>query len=142
MAPSTVEVVSLLGKFLMSREVGSSDMSHTLLVVSKIMVPPNHPILNRVWNHYKPSILGYHYFLLVVSKIPSLELTASLPLKMDGWETSFLLKKPIFRCELLVSGRVFHVYLGCPAGFVIVSLVVVSWWLFHQCSGRIQPTKI
>ena len=24
--------------------------------------PPNHPLKNRVWNHYKPSILGYHYF--------------------------------------------------------------------------------
>ena len=30
--------------------------------VSKIGVPPNHPIhFNRVF-HYKPSILGYHYF--------------------------------------------------------------------------------
>ena len=29
---------------------------------------------------------------------------------MDGWKTSFLLGNPIFRCELLVSGRVrlFH----------------------------------
>ena len=27
----------------------------------KIGVPPNHPISNRVF-HYKPSILGYHYF--------------------------------------------------------------------------------
>ena len=25
---------------------------------------------------------------------------------MDGWNTSFLLRWPIFRCELLVSGRV------------------------------------
>ena len=27
-------------------------------------------------------------------------------LKMDGWNTSFILGRPIFRCELLVSGRV------------------------------------
>ena len=25
---------------------------------------------------------------------------------MDGWNTTFLLGRPIFRCELLVSGRV------------------------------------
>ena len=31
--------------------------------------------------------------------------TNSLPLKMDGWNTSFLLGWPIFRGELLVSGR-------------------------------------
>ncbi len=30
-------------------------------VFPKIMVPPNHPIFNRVF-HYKPSILGYPYF--------------------------------------------------------------------------------
>ena len=28
----------------------------------------------------------------------SLKLTASLPLKMDGWNTTFLLGRPIFRC--------------------------------------------
>ncbi len=26
------------------------------LVFPKIMIPPNHPLKNRVWNHYKPSI--------------------------------------------------------------------------------------
>ena len=26
------------------------------------MVPLNHPFVHRVWNHYKPSILGYPYF--------------------------------------------------------------------------------
>ena len=30
-------------------------------VFPKIGVPPNHPMFNRVF-HYKPSILGYHYF--------------------------------------------------------------------------------
>ena len=37
--------------------------------------------------------------------LPSLKLTF-LPLKMDGWNTTFLLGRPIFRGELLVSGRV------------------------------------
>ena len=32
--------------------------------------------------------------------------TNSSPLKMDGWNTSFLLGWPIFRGELLVLGRV------------------------------------
>jgi len=27
----------------------------------KIVVPPNHPLKNMVF-HYKPSILGYHFF--------------------------------------------------------------------------------
>ena len=40
-------------------------------------------------------------------QLPSLKLTASLPLEMDGWNTTFLLGRPIFRCELLVSGRVY-----------------------------------
>ena len=29
-------------------------------------------------------------------------------LKMDGWKTSFLLGRPIFSCQLLVSGGVFQ----------------------------------
>ncbi len=32
--------------------------------------------------------------------------TNSSHLKMDGWNTTFLLGRPIFRCELLVSGKV------------------------------------
>ena len=32
----------------------------------------------------------------------------NMHLKMNGWNTSFLLGWPIFRCELLVSGRVNH----------------------------------
>ncbi len=32
--------------------------------------------------------------------------TNSSHLKMDGWNTSFLLGWSIFRCEMLVSGRV------------------------------------
>ena len=31
-------------------------------VFPKIVVPPNHPFAHRVWN-YKPSTLGYHYFV-------------------------------------------------------------------------------
>ena len=43
--------------------------------------------------------------------IPSLKLTFS-HLKMDGWKTTFLLEWPIFRGELLVSGRVLTMYHG------------------------------
>ena len=32
--------------------------------------------------------------------------TNSSPLKMDGWNTTLLLGRPIFRCKRLVSGRV------------------------------------
>ena len=42
-------------------------------------------------------------------ELPSLKLTASLHLKMDGWNTSFLLERLIFRGELLVSlSVIFH----------------------------------
>ena len=39
------------------------------------------------------------------TSIPSLKLTWHL--KMDGWNTSFLLGWPIFRCYMLVSGSVY-----------------------------------
>ena len=48
----------------------------------------------------------YIYLLVVKHPVPSLKLTASLHLKMDGWKMSFLLGKPIFRGEPLVSGSV------------------------------------
>ncbi len=41
-------------------------------------------------------------------KLPSLKLTYHL--KMDGWNTSFLLEWPIFRGKLLVSGRVLVIF--------------------------------
>ena len=44
---------------------------------------------------YEPSTVWY----------PPLKLTAKSP-RMDDWKTSFLLGRHIFRCELLVSGRV------------------------------------
>ena len=40
------------------------------------------------------------------SQVFSLRETNISPLKMDGWNTTFLLGRPIFRGELLVSGRV------------------------------------
>ena len=33
-----------------------------LKIVVLTVNPPNHPFVHRVWKHYKPSILGYHYF--------------------------------------------------------------------------------
>ena len=43
-----------------------------------------------------------------VSTAATLPATNSSHLKMDGWNTTFLLGRPIFRGELLVSGRVSH----------------------------------
>ena len=43
--------------------------------------------------------------VLFIGGIPSLKLTFS-PLKMDGWNTSFLLGWPMFRGEVLVLGSV------------------------------------
>ena len=34
--------------------------------------------------------------------------TNGLPLKINGWKMNFLLGRPIFRGELLVSGSVIH----------------------------------
>ena len=31
--------------------------------------------------------------------------------------------------------------LGCPAGFVIVTIVIVSWWLFHLFRGQLTTYK-
>ena len=36
-------------------------LNNPIRVFPKIMVPPNHPFVHRVF-HCKPSILGYHYF--------------------------------------------------------------------------------
>ena len=44
--------------------------------------------------------------LLHSQTIPSLKLTASWHLKINGWKMKFLLGWPIFTGELLVSGRV------------------------------------
>ena len=55
---------------------------------------------------------GYHHFRKPIwehhgtSTIPSLKLTASLHLKMDGWSTTFLFFGGLFSGAILVSGRV------------------------------------
>ena len=59
--------------------------------------------------------------------IPSLKLTASLPLKMDGWNTSLSYWGPgLFSGATLVSGRVYHDMVDTvgvrnffPAGFLV-----------------------
>ena len=48
-------------------------------------------------------IFGMGWFNHQLDTLPE---TNSSPLKMDGWNTSFLLGGPIFRGELLVSGSV------------------------------------
>ena len=50
------------------------------------------------------SQMGYK----LINGVPSLKLTWHL--KMDGWNISFRLGWPIFRCELLVSGSVYWDY--------------------------------
>ena len=47
------------------------------------------------------------YVSMCSDVLPSLK-TNSSPLRMDGWKIfiNFLLGNPIFRCDLLVSGRV------------------------------------
>ena len=49
--------------------------------------------------------VSIHQETLLIRLVRSLKLTFS-PLKMDGWNTTFLLGRPIFRCELLVFGGV------------------------------------
>ena len=58
-------------------------------------------------------------------QIPSLKLTASLPLKMDGWNTTFLLGWPIFRCYVS-----FREGKGCRLGLVVIlkMFLMSSWW--------------
>ena len=55
------------------------------------------------------SLLKMGIFQPAMSTLPE---TNSLHLKMDGWNTSFLLGCHLFRGELLVSGSVY--ILGCP----------------------------
>ena len=51
---------------------------------------------------------GSVFFIVGLHDVPSLKLTASLHLKMDGWKMSFLLGQKAYfqRLWLLVSGRV------------------------------------
>ena len=73
--------------------------------------------------------------------------------KMDGWNTSFLLGWPIFRCELLVSGSVYHAasgfmskISGCNSSFSSNELLQVRFSTqevvklpISQCTGEITP---
>ena len=71
--------------------------------------------------------------------LPSLKLTFS-PLKMDGWKMNFLLEGPIFRGELLVSGRVISrtfmkdcsPKVGPLTGVVVVFFKKFQATRFHQ----------
>ena len=47
-----------------------------------------------------------------IQNAPSLKLT--WPLKIDGWNTSFLLEWPVFRGELLISGDSLENFLEIP----------------------------
>ena len=92
----------------------------------------------------------------------SLKLTASLPLKIDGWNTNrFLLGWPIFRWELLVLGRVVEISMdnlraGCFRHHPSKRWLGIGILLKHQqylgfyhdpffllsftvCPGRVKP---
>ena len=55
--------------------------------------------------------------------------TNSSHLKMDGWSTTFLWGWPIFRCKLLVSGRVVLGHSSTQHSLVkIVIYNITGWW--------------
>ena len=61
--------------------------------------------------------LGCFNDKIFLQVIPSLKLRCS-PLKMDGWKMEFPLgARPIFRCQLLVSGSVYHLAVICSTYF-------------------------
>ena len=67
-------------------------------------------MLHQKWAFHKFGSEGEQKGRFEATKKPptgTLKLTF-LPLEMDGWETTFLLDKPFFRGELLVSGSVPH----------------------------------
>ena len=59
--------------------------------------------------------------------------TNSSPLQMDGWNTTFLLGRPIFRGEPLVSGRVCFRLLFRPPFPVKPSTRIISPRRFIRC---------
>ena len=82
----------------MSSWVISCESSEALSQVVAVALPVRH--------HHGIVANGMVRLSVFGENVPSLKLTASLHMKMDGWNTSFLLGWPIFRGELLVSGRV------------------------------------
>ena len=61
--------------------------------------------------------------------LPFLKLTASLHLKMDGWNTRFLLEWPIFRCYVSSSGcKIDRFWQGISSLQMILRLVGRSFW--------------
>ena len=81
----------------------------------------------------------------MVEGLPSLKLTFS-PLKMDGWlevgrRSGFLLGKLIFRCELLVSGRVYIIIIWINWLMSYFS-AQESWNIIMICQkGVIKPSE-
>ena len=86
--------------------------------------------------------------------IPSLKLTFS-PLKIGGWETTFLLGSPIFRGELLVLGRIIFWILGfyfcwpskrpISVGKCLLvgsSIKTNLWWFFILKSNKYHHAAI
>ena len=60
--------------------------------------------------------MRYFYVRLDKCQLASLKPTASSHIEMDGWKISFLVRWPILRGELLVSGSVILVILVISPG--------------------------
>ena len=58
------------------------------------------------------------------------------PLKIDDWKTTFLLERPIFRCELLVLGRVTSRIDRFRPGFGQVRTATVAIMRWSRASRR------
>ena len=67
-------------------------------------------------------------------KLPSLKLTASWPLKMDGWNTTFLLGRPIFRGYVSYrEGISFVPRSNCKIPFTLAGLFLTISLKSHVC---------
>ena len=93
----------------------------------------------RAPNLLPHSVIHFWHFH-TFSLIPSLKLT--LHLKMDGWKTSFLLGRHIFRCELLVSGRVFLEKDHETSNTILLTSLTEVSDIIWDSSVRFQPTPV
>ena len=76
----------------------SSTISICILFLTYLVQPSHLPMSVAI----RPKSLGHFEGGNISTKLPSLKLT--WPLKMEGWNMNFLLGRPIFRGEVLVSG--------------------------------------
>ena len=75
-------------------------------------------------------------FSLLSSELPSLKLT--WPLKMDGWNTSFLLGWPVFRGYVSFREGVYIEFIYCHLSMHKISLIIVSTKKRVYIEGGVQ----